>query len=493
MTSRWSPSQWSITQRLLLVVMLPSLIIAATLAVSAYTTGERDIEDKIATSGQLLARALAETSQYDVVARNQEVLDHSIQRILAADPSIVAIEILDDEGHTIARRSHKASGTEVRFEEAIFGDAPDVQLFDNSAPHAEVLSNADPVYKQGRRVGTVKVLMSTGPLLVGQRHRLIVATLVAAFSFVVASGLGMYLARSVQAPVLTILEVLRSIRQGRLDVRFAKKATGELGEMQQVIKSMADGLSMTRRDFENEVRTRTEELHRAVAAKRQLIAHSNDLVEEERRRISRDLHDQFNASLLSIKFNAAALQPRDGRELEREVVQARAKVIMDAVVKLYEDSRRMVKKLRPEVLDTLGLVGAISEAVRNLDEDQTSCSIALDVQGDIPTLSDRVSIAAFRAVQEALSNVLKHSRASRALVVVKSDHATRSVNIAVRDNGIGFDTARPASGFGLAGMRERVESVGGRFNIQSKHGRGTKVAMSFSEHPDSPAAPETTW
>jgi two-component system sensor histidine kinase UhpB len=156
-----------------------------------------------------------------------------------------------------------------------------------------------------------------------------------------------------------------------------------------------------------------------------------------------------------------------------EDIAARARSITQTTLALYNSGRALVRRLRPEVLDMLGLQGAIEEMVRQMDASHPDCRFACRVEGDFAGIEPELAISIYRIVQEALSNVVKHARATQASVLLaRRDGA---VTVEVRDDGIGY-AATAGDGMGIAGMRERVHAANGSFTIDSD-GAGTRIAI----------------
>jgi signal transduction histidine kinase/ligand-binding sensor domain-containing protein len=218
-----------------------------------------------------------------------------------------------------------------------------------------------------------------------------------------------------------------------------------------------------------------EALHGAYGRLRTLTRQLEDAKEEEKRSIARELHDELGQLLSAIKINLKAL----GRLPERS--EERSERIVDAIA-LVDDMighvRAMALDLRPPLLDELGLVAAL----RGYAEGQsvrTGVAIGVEANAGAETLRPETAIAAFRIVQQAVHNTLQHASASRITVSVRAD--ANRLQLSVRDDGRGFDVAealqRAASGrhLGLLGMRERVEALGGRLEIDSAPGQGTEI------------------
>ncbi|HUJ93095.1 MAG TPA: GAF domain-containing protein [Gaiellaceae bacterium] len=190
--------------------------------------------------------------------------------------------------------------------------------------------------------------------------------------------------------------------------------------------------------------------------------------ELERRRLARELHDETGQALTSILLSLSALEEvHDERELHAAVAEVR-----ELVRSTLQDVRQLAVELRPKVLDDFGLVAALERLTESFGE-QTGISVhfqqLLPTAGRLPA---EVETALYRIVQESLTNIVKHARATSVSVVLtrKDD----SVSVVVEDDGVGFEPARERDGgIGLAGMRERVALLGGRLAIESRPGAGT--------------------
>jgi signal transduction histidine kinase len=195
--------------------------------------------------------------------------------------------------------------------------------------------------------------------------------------------------------------------------------------------------------------------------------------EDERRRIARELHDEAGQSLTALIVNLElAVQEPSSERLRGQLTQLR-----DLAERTLGEIRRLIYDLRPSILDDLGLAAALRWYAKNL-LDPRGITWTLSVSGVSGRLPAKLETVAFRLVQEALTNVLKHAEASSVTVNVAA--AGRELHVRIEDNGRGFDPRRSRSGdrpggFGLLGMQERVELVGGRWEVQSTPGVGTVV------------------
>lgn len=205
--------------------------------------------------------------------------------------------------------------------------------------------------------------------------------------------------------------------------------------------------------------------------------------EEERKRISRELHDEVVQTLVGINVELTALEASisaDPRPLRRRL--ARTRRLVETAV---DEVHRFARELRPSVLDDLGLIPALHVFCRNLAE-RKGLKIELTAFSGVESLSAVKRTVLFRVAQEALTNVARHAEATRiALSIVQISDAVR---MEVADNGRSFAVekilrARNPKRIGLVGMKERIEMVGGVFSVESAPGKGTTVRadMPFSQ------------
>jgi signal transduction histidine kinase len=203
-----------------------------------------------------------------------------------------------------------------------------------------------------------------------------------------------------------------------------------------------------------------------------LEMHSRRVVEaqeSERRRIARELHDEVGQSLTGLKL---ALEDHD--RLPAELVATRVARARELTAELLRHVQDLSLDLRPPVLDDLGLGPALLWLVERYSA-QTGVEVALACSGLEPRLDPKLETAAYRIVQEALTNVARHADVKRA--AVECVVARAALHVKVADEGAGFDTGTLPSGAssGLVGMEERARSTGGHLCMRSEPGRGTTV------------------
>jgi len=193
--------------------------------------------------------------------------------------------------------------------------------------------------------------------------------------------------------------------------------------------------------------------------------------EREKASLARELHDELGGILTPAKMDLAWLQARLGGDPEYAERMRRLGVLIDQGIDL---KRRVIERLRPSLLDHLGLAAAIQWYA---EEVCRSSNIECDIRV-APTferLPADLEIALYRLVQESLSNVVKHAGAKK--VMVSLDRAKDGLALEIADDGVGIGDLAAARrlSYGMASMRQRVRAVGGKFEISSKPGEGTRV------------------
>jgi signal transduction histidine kinase len=254
---------------------------------------------------------------------------------------------------------------------------------------------------------------------------------------------------------------------------------GKQGEMKRVLEKTTEEIKRQSTMLESEVTERKrveEELRRSHEQLRNLSAHIESATEAERTSIAREVHDELGQALTAIKMDLAWLNkrlPKGQKALIKKTGE-----ISRLIGTTIQTVKRISTKLRPGVLDDLGLIAAIEWQVQEFQE-RTRIKCELTAEGEDINLDRDLATAVFRILQEALTNVARHANATRVEVSLKKGDG--QLLLQVRDNGRGItekQIAHPKS-FGLIGMRERVRSWDGRVKIDGISGRGTIVTVSI--------------
>lgn len=483
---------WGIAARLLAIAVLPAALMFIAVAMAMYVTAQGDVHRDVSDRGKLVATALAQSSQYGLVSGNTTYLNTTLSQLLRADASILCITIFNAQRSPVA----KACQPQQTQEDSVFEvpvsieSLPDINLFDPLADNVE--SPGQPSAGETRLatnalrvIGHVRVSMSAAPIFESRRSALLLAFGMVAAAAVLSCLVGLRLAQRLRQTMISVMAALRSIRKGRFDIELDAHHQGELGELQKTIVQMASTLDAARHDLEQQVIARTAELRDAIervqqadAEKRRLITHSNARVEEDRKRVAVEIHDHLGAGLISVRLEAAALRAKADATGDADMGRG-AKRISETVESLYASTRNIVKSLRPEVIDTLGLAGAIEEMVSGFDKVHPNCRFAFTADPRLPDMRGEHAMPAYRVAQEALTNIVKHAKATRATVELGLTPKGDQLRMLIKDNGEGFDTESRSkgSGLGLIGMRERVAAVGGKLVISSKAAQGTSISV----------------
>jgi two-component system, NarL family, sensor histidine kinase UhpB len=289
---------------------------------------------------------------------------------------------------------------------------------------------------------------------------------IAAGMFIIVNGLAFWSVKRALDPFPVIADGLKRIEEGDLDFRLPPLAGNEAHAIGAAFNRMAravqDKVLAERKAHDAEAR---------LEERREMASLADQRVEEERRLIAHELHDEFGQSVTAIRSLAQAIATQGGAR--DPATGEAARVISEEAARLYDAMHGLIPRLTPLSLDTLGLAATLDSLVR--DWQRRHPSMALSLRQDLPVdLGPSIGLAIYRVVQEGLINALRHAQASRVDIVLQCD--ARSITVTVTDDGVGLpaDWARPGH-FGLRGMADRVRQVGGAFEIGNHDGRGVRL------------------
>lgn len=494
---------WSITARLVAIATVPTIVMGAAVTSALYAAGTAEVAAELQDRGRLASAMLVEASRYALVSGNTASLEGTLHSMLRTTPGIAAAEVLNAQRQVLAHAGEPAVSRSLpAFELEVAPAVPDINLFDQAggAPHVST-SVGTAHLREGVVVGYVRVMMSPGPLMQAKRARLALGAMIVLLATLISVVGGVLIAQPLlRTPLRRMTNALLSLRSGTYRVDLDTTMGGEVGDLNATLVEVAQTLGIAHAKLEQEVAHRTAELQQALEERSRLIANGHTLLEEERERIAREIHDHLNAELIVLRMeihNAAALAEGGATPDTQAAVAAIFERINGTTKRLYETARRIVKALRPEVIDTLGLAGAVREMVRTYDALHPQCGFELEVSATFPTLRGRQAITVYRLVQEALSNVVKHSKATRVWVRLLHDPTgPKELRLMVSDDGVGFNPTADTAGVGLIGMRERTGASNGTMTIRSatREGRtGTvvdiRIPLDFISEGGGPVSP----
>lgn len=260
-------------------------------------------------------------------------------------------------------------------------------------------------------------------------------------------------------PLALVRGALQRLGAGRLDERLPTFGLPELAGLGGEFNRMAGTLEHSAAE------------NRRLA--RQLIAAQED----ERERIARELHDEIGQCITAIHADAAAIERGEIRD--RAAARESAAAILSAAAQIKALLRAMLRRLRPAALAELGFGAALRELAAGFGQRHPEIACELRVGAGAADLRGETAVAAYRIVQESLTNVARHARAGSVRIDADIDNGAAEPRLSIRvaDDGVGFEPARRGDGFGLAGMRERALALGGWLTIDG--GDGARIAASL--------------
>lgn len=246
-------------------------------------------------------------------------------------------------------------------------------------------------------------------------------------------------------------------------------------------KKVEEQLRQFNSALEEQVKVKTAEIWRSNQGLRALASHLQDIREEERAAMAREVHDELGQQLTGLKMDLNLLVKKLPVESKEELI-ARTQSIMTLLDETIRTVRKIASELRPSILDDLGLVAALEWQGQ---EFMKRSGIITGFRSNRPTveLPPGISIGLFRICQEALTNVARHSSARNVGIILVWERS--QLSLAIQDDGHGIDPERQAKNktLGLLGMKERAQMMGGKLTIDSKPGEGVTLSITIPINP----------
>ena len=260
-------------------------------------------------------------------------------------------------------------------------------------------------------------------------------------------------------PIDNILDGLEEIEQGNYNLRLPEFNLPELSKISEKFNHMASVMQKSRDE------------NRALTQK------SLAIQEQERQELAYALHDELGQSITAVKAVAASI---NNTNQSAEEINKSVEAIIDVSNNMYDVARNMMHRLRPSIIDELGIVPALQEMIDdwNIYHEDVFCHFHFS--GKLDNLGKIVNITLYRIVQESLTNVVKHSYADTVKIHLDSHingDSQTIVSLIIEDNGDGFNTDEASKGLGLLGMQERTEALNGEFRISSSDKTGVSIRV----------------
>lgn len=266
--------------------------------------------------------------------------------------------------------------------------------------------------------------------------------------------IGLYL-----APIEKILDGLSDIRKGYYKMELPHFSLPELNRISSQFNHMTKVL------FETNERNKF--------LRQRLL----QIQEEERRLLSRELHDELGQTITAIKAVAVSISNKTA--LEKRFINSSVKTIVNYSDHMYQVAKNMMQRLRPSILDEFGLIKALQNMVDEWNDNQDNIFCDFRFSNIPDNLSESLKISLYRIIQESLTNSLKYSKATKIIVkVIITDHdGMKNIELEIYDDGVGIDDANIKPGLGLLGMKERVEMHDGVFEFSSSQSNGFRISI----------------
>ena len=273
--------------------------------------------------------------------------------------------------------------------------------------------------------------------------------------FVLLNALVYWLLGHWLQPLQPMIKAINKMEQGDLTTRLPEFDLPEFEKIGHSLNRMAESLAAERQLEENRQVTHLIQKH----------------IEDERRSLARELHDELGQYVTAIKTFAVAIANKTKKQAPE--VEASAQTIVAAANHIYDGMHNIIKQLRPGSLDNLGLVETLRDAVSVVQSQHPNLEIQLKLSGNLKDLGETLNINIYRIVQESINNAIKHADATQ-MTITLATTKTGALQLTIKDNGKGMDinAVDQSNHFGLLGMRERAQGLHGSFNLVSEPTKG---------------------
>ncbi|MES2048482.1 MAG: HAMP domain-containing protein, partial [Pseudomonadota bacterium] len=363
-------SNWSIRTRLMLITIFPVIYLFSSVVVYSYHSRLSEAAEELAERGRIVATALAEGLEYNVLSANLSGLNRSVNAVVQTDRNIHSVDIFDARRVAIVHvgASATAQTDQHFFEVPIKRQMVWVNLVGPNVNVPNASANQEKASEKiSETLGYVRVTMSPDHMLAKQTQRFQIELAMALLALIVSAVLGLLLSRSLTAPLRKSIAALSEIQAGDYATKVAVTTGGEIGQLQSSINDMSFSLYQSKQNLEDKILARTKDLLlsrnealKSDAEKRKLIQKINSIVEDERKAIAIEIHDELNASLIAARLESqrilhllSKVESKVENKLEKnevldktfDEIQQRAKSIIKLTLDLYANGRNLVRRL----------------------------------------------------------------------------------------------------------------------------------------------------
>jgi signal transduction histidine kinase len=407
-----------------------------------------------------MARTLAADLERPMSTRDLFTVHQKLNRTKKMFPDVRYVVVRDNHGKIVGHTFEKAVPGDLAKAPVATGDSDDdFRVFSSS--EGRLFEVTSPVLEG--HAGTVQLGMSDQ--MITRELSSITGSVLWSLALCATIGalLAILLTHILTRPVHHLVGVAKRVGEGHFDTRADVYYADEIGRLSLAFNRMTGALEQYREEVQERERIRQSLIEKIVHAQ-----------EEERKSISRELHDELGQSLLAMLLAFQSV-------CEEHLIPTTPRVAFEHRIRqLIEDVRRLAWGMRPSILDDYGLDSALA---RHVEEISVCSNIAIDYQYSaspgLGRLPREIEVTLYRIAQEAMTNVLRHARAEQvsAVVLQQKDEVT----LLIEDDGCGFDpktkTDDDDTSLGLTGMQERVALLGGTCAVESKTDQGTTIRV----------------
>ncbi|MBX2869457.1 MAG: HAMP domain-containing protein [Acidiferrobacterales bacterium] len=305
----------------------------------------------------------------------------------------------------------------------------------------------------GQPAVTIRVIPDSGiQILQSWRNLRLMFLLAVAFTLVAIPVIWLIIRLGLK-PLNKVMMALDEIREGDFGQRLPEFNLTDIKHLSQRFNHMAEALE--------EQKTENQQLNKQM----------HEIQENERRYLARELHDELGQSINGIKSLAVSIAQQSPEQ------QPKMQNIREVCDQMHGSVRNMINRLRPAILDELGLKIALDKLVDDWNAHHPDSFCALNIASNLEDVHERTSITIYRVVQECLTNVAKHAQAENVWINIHTENET--LHLSIEDNGIGLHEKEHYMGRGLPGIRERVRARHGQFVVDSEINQGVKILITL--------------